>query len=313
MSPGPTRPGSRCAWAPRDRERSRALPALRPQLELRRCPDPRPRHVALLGVLDITGGDQIVVPQTMALIRATVRLAESELARDRLTVRPRAASGRHPSPGLEALGRSDALVAVDDARGHTARFRLSPRHSEMLLLLASAPHGLSGDELAVLLYEDDGGSSTLRAEMNRLRHLLDDSFLGSRPYRLTAATAGDWLGVEARLAAGDVATARSACIRGPLLPRSVGARRRTPEGAAGPTSCGQLLGSGQADLMSSWTRSAWGADDYEAWTRSATCSRRGRRCWALAARASWPAWTTSSASDPCPLTSTATFSQRRSS
>jgi hypothetical protein len=235
----------------------------------------------LLGVLDVTGGDQIVVPQTMALIRAAVRLAETELARDRLVVRPPEQRTSHPSLRIEALGRSDALVTLDDARGHTARFRLSPRHSEMLLLLASAPNGLSGDELAVLLYEDDGGSSTLRAEMNRLRHLLDESFLASRPYRLTAASAGDWLGVEARLASGDVAAALR-MFRGPLLPRSTAPGVVRMRESLTHQLRAAVLASGQPDLVSSWTRSAWGADDYEAWARQRDLLAPGSPLWALA-------------------------------
>ncbi|MER6940215.1 GAF domain-containing protein, partial [Nocardioides sp. NPDC000441] len=43
-----------------------------------------PGDSRLLGVLDITGGDSIVVPQTMAMVRAAARLAESELAREQL-------------------------------------------------------------------------------------------------------------------------------------------------------------------------------------------------------------------------------------
>lgn len=218
----------------------------------------------LLGVLDITGGDQIVVPQTMAMVRAAARLAESELARERLSHRvpePRRA-GAHLV--IEALGRSDAIVCVNDGRGHEARLRLSPRHSEIVLLLASAPRGLSGDELAVLLYEDDSASSTLRAELNRLRHLLGEELLASRPYRLEAGVSGDWLGVEARLASGDLSGALRA-YRGPVLPRSTAPGVvRLRDGLEATLRAG-LLRSGQADLMSTWTRSAWGADDYDVW------------------------------------------------
>src|SRR5674476_1141189 len=64
---------------------------------------------------------------------------------------------------LESLGRSDSLLTIDNGHGKRQSIRLSPRHSEILLLLASAARGLSGDELAVLLYEEDGSASTLRA------------------------------------------------------------------------------------------------------------------------------------------------------
>ncbi len=224
-----------------------------------------PGSASLLGVLDITGGDQIVVPQTMAMVRAAARLAESELARDMLSrpvPQPRR-NGVHLV--IESLGRSDSLVSIDDGRGHNAQLRLSPRHSEIVLLLASAPRGLSGDELAVLLYEDDGASSTLRAELNRLRHLLGEELLASRPYRLAASVTADWLGVEARLAAGDLSGAVRS-YRGPVLPRStapgVVRLRENLENSLRAA----LLHSAQPDLMSTWTRSAWGADDYDMWT-----------------------------------------------
>ncbi len=68
----------------------------------------------------------------------------------------------------------------------------------------------------MLLYEEDSRTSTLRAELNRLRHLLGDELLGSRPYRLTAELNGDWLAVEAHLALGDVGAALRR-YRGPLL------------------------------------------------------------------------------------------------
>ena len=82
-----------------------------------------------------------------------------------------------------------------------------------------APQGLSGDELAVLLYEEDNTASTLRAELNRLRNLLGDDVLASRPYRLVGEVSGDWLGVGRRCSPATW-PARCARYRGPLLPRS---------------------------------------------------------------------------------------------
>lgn len=220
-----------------------------------------PTSSTLLGVLDITGNDDIAVPQTMAMVRAAARMAEAELARDLLT---RAAqpvkSKAGPQVVVELLGRHEALLTIDARHS----LRLSPRHSEILLLLASAPHGLSGDELAVLVYEDDGASSTLRAELNRLRNLLGDDLLASRPYRLGARVAGDWLALEAQLAAGDVRRALRD-YRGPILPRSTApgvVRLRDQLHHSLRTT---VLASKEADLMSTWTRSRWGADDYDMW------------------------------------------------
>lgn len=224
-----------------------------------------PRSATLLGVLDITGGDQIVVPQTMAMVRAAARMAEAELARD--LPHPSLVG---PSPVgrrvvLESLGRSESLLRIDDGARPGVPHRVSPRHSEILLLLASAPRGLSGDELAVLVYADEpASSSTLRAELNRLRHLLGDDLLASRPYRLAASVTGDWLAVEAQLAAGDLRAAMRA-YRGPLLPRSTAPGVERLRAGLEAALRQALLRSREPDLMSTWTRSSWGADDYEMW------------------------------------------------
>ncbi|MET8520550.1 GAF domain-containing protein [Nocardioides sp. NPDC004968] len=240
-----------------------------------------PGDSRLLGVLDITGGDSIVVPQTMAMVRAAARLAESELAREQLLPRQPETRPGWARIAVETLGRQDLLLSIDDGRGHRAQLRLSPRHSEIFLLLASAPRGLSGDELAVLLYEDDGGSSTLRAELNRLRNLLGEEFLASRPYRLTTEVTGDWLGVEAQLAVGDVAGALR-CYRGPILPRSVAPGVVRLRETLAQQLRAAVLQSGQPDLVSTWTRSAWGADDYEMWLRLRTLLPSGSPLLALA-------------------------------
>lgn len=220
-----------------------------------------PTSSTLLGVLDITGNDDIAVPQTMAMVRAAARMAEAELARELLT---RAAqpveSKAGPQVVIELLGRHEALLTIDARHS----LRLSPRHSEILLLLASAPHGLSGDELAVLVYEDDGASSTLRAELNRLRNLLGDDLLASRPYRLCAGVAGDWLALEAQLAAGDVRRALRD-YRGPILPRSTAPGVVRLRDQLHHSLRATVLASKEPDLMSTWTRSRWGADDYDMW------------------------------------------------
>lgn len=224
-----------------------------------------PSSTSLLGVLDITGNDDIAVPQTLAMVRAAARMAEAELAREKLT----RSTSTETSPGqmhlvIESLGRNDSLLTISDGRGHRHELRLSPRHSEILLLLASAPRGLSGDELAVLVYEDDGASSTLRAELNRLRSLLGDDVLASRPYRLAGSVTADWLALEAQLAAGDIRTAMRS-YRGPILPRSTAPGVVRLREQLHMSLREAVRRSGQADLMSTWTRSSWGCDDYEIW------------------------------------------------
>ena len=224
-----------------------------------------PSTSAILGVLDITGGEEVVGPQTIAMVRAAARMAESELARSLLSRMPApvdVAHGLHVD--LQALGRSESLLTVRDGPGAGRTVRLTPRHSEILLLLACAPHGLSGDELAVLLYEDGNADSTLRAEMRRLRHLLGEELLASRPYRLVATLAADWLSVEAMLAAGDVSGAMRA-YRGPVLPRSVAPGVVRVRQEVEQSLRHAVITHGSPDLMATWTRSPWGNDDYEMW------------------------------------------------
>lgn len=220
---------------------------------------------SLLGVLDITGGIEIEVPQTMAMVRAAARLAEAELARTLEPAGPAAMTSSRIT--VSALGRSEALVRLSPAAvagpvGRPTTLRMSPRHSEIVALLVDHPGGLTGDQLAVRLYETDVSATTLRVELGRLRALLGEE-LASRPYRLLHAGA-DWLRVEALIAAGDLGAALRA-YGGPLLPRSlapgvVEIRDRVHFGLRRA-----VLTAGHPDLMSHWTRSSWGTDDVEVW------------------------------------------------
>jgi len=228
-----------------------------------------PTTTRVLGVLDVTGGPGLGVPEALAMVRAAARMAEAELAhsdtalRD-LGLRADTLPARGTQLVIEALGRDEALLTVSVEGNRSPQLRLSRRHSEILVLLAGAPGGLSGDELTMLLYADDGGSSTLRAELNRLRSLLGGQILASRPYRLAADITADWLTVEALAASGEVRTALRG-YRGPLLPRSVApgvaALRDTVHGTVQHA----VRTSKATDLMSTWTRSSWGADDYDMW------------------------------------------------
>ncbi|MGI8949300.1 MAG: GAF domain-containing protein [Ornithinimicrobium sp.] len=229
-----------------------------------------PGSGSVIGVLDITGGLDVAVPQTLAMVRAAARLAETELARQRLAAPTSVMSGGHPEqmrPGgpssdsfqLQVLGRREGVLR----RGDRA-LMLSPRHTEILLLLAGAPRGLSGEELALLLYSRDVTGSTVRAELNRLRRLLGEEVLASRPYRLDAGMAGDWHAVQAHLAAGDVGWALRDYV-GPVLPHSVAPGIEDVRAQLQEELRHAVLRSGRVDLMAVWTRSSWGDDDYEMW------------------------------------------------
>ena len=160
-----------------------------------------PDSGALLGVVDITGTESAVAPHTLSLVEATVAAAQAHLRVERLQLAaagqssqsrrrnstPKTAGGPGTSSlyrnSLQLLGRDQALLSID---GRTVA--LSARHSEILALLSTHPAGLNAEELCALLYPGDASTMTLRAEMVRLRKVLQqinpDAVPQSRPYRL---------------------------------------------------------------------------------------------------------------------------------
>lgn len=72
-------------------------------------------------------------------------------------------------------------VTVSGAAGSWAQ-QLSPRHAELLYVLALHPEGRSAAQLAQDIFENPTGTVTVRAEMSRLRRNLAQ-VLAHRPYR----------------------------------------------------------------------------------------------------------------------------------
>ncbi|MDQ0819849.1 hypothetical protein QFZ79_002139 [Arthrobacter sp. V4I6] len=165
-----------------------------------------PDSGALLGVVDITGTESAVAPHTLSLVEATVAAAQAYLRVERLQLAaassaPPARRRRPAAPAtagaaastrdatslyrnsLQLLGRDQALLSI---AGRTVT--LSARHSEILALLSTHPEGLNAEELCSLLYSGEASTMTLRAEMVRLRKVLQqlnpDAVPHSRPYRL---------------------------------------------------------------------------------------------------------------------------------
>lgn len=237
-----------------------------------------PRTQEILGIIDITGGEDVAAPQTLAMVRAGARMAEAELARlsavaraaglgvlssDELLTRPSSRRSSHPRLRLLGLGRTECEAEI----GSRAQ-RLSPRHSEILVCLLDRPDGLTGDQLALEVYPSDVHRSTMRAELTRLRALLGQDVLESRPYRLIAAADSDWQAVGAHLAAGRVRDAVRA-YAGPLLPQSEAPGVVERREALDRQLRAAILAAGEPDLMVAWTRSRWGAGDLEMWQRQA--------------------------------------------
>jgi hypothetical protein len=118
-----------------------------------------------------------------------------------------------PTLRLEALGCERARAYLDGQQ-----LQLSPRHSEILVILAQYPAGLTQSELASALHGPQMKGVTVRAEISRLHKLLGP-IIRTRPYRIAADVRADFLECEALLEAGAAESAAERCA-GELLPSS---------------------------------------------------------------------------------------------
>ncbi|MGI5350821.1 GAF domain-containing protein [Streptomyces sp. CA-250714] len=223
-----------------------------------------PHTGRVIGAVDLTGGDHLASPHSLALVQATARAAEARLA----ALEPAPTASGTPLPPdsctLAVLGRDEALLHTPRTRAAGTPLRLGRRHSEILLLLAAHPDGLTGEQLARELYgERDVHPVTLRAELSRLRQLLGP-LLDSRPYRLRDRPHTDYDTVTDALAADEPAAALDA-YSGPLLPGSqapgVVRLRRLLEQRLRR----RLLARPEARLLESWLCTAAGEEDLEVW------------------------------------------------
>jgi hypothetical protein len=205
----------------------------------------------LLGAIDVTGGDHLANPHSLALVRATALAAEAYLG----SIAP----SLDTSVSASMLGRDEAVLMLGGKQ-----IRLGRRHSELLVLLLGHPEGRTGEQLALDLYLDDLNPVTVRAELSRLRRILGPALLDSRPYRLRADLDADFLTVLRLLDRGRTREALDA-YRGPLLPSSdapgVARLRRMIDARLRDA----VLSSHDAALMHTWARSSWGADDVQMW------------------------------------------------
>jgi hypothetical protein len=237
--------------------------------------DPETRRI--LGMIDITGGAQAVDPHTLPLMEATAAAVESELMvqrlraqRDRIgavarPVRRRPASGatRTDRAVLRVLGRDTGELT---SGGSTVE--LSARHTELLTLLAWHRQGLTAGQLADLVYTEGESAVTLRAEMVRLRKVLDkarcDLGLESRPYRLTKALELDAQHVIALLDRGAhrVALATGA---GAVLPGSAAPGIEAVRDEVRARLRESVLTDASVDVLHEYARTADAVDDAEVW------------------------------------------------
>jgi hypothetical protein len=227
----------------------------------------------ILGVVDLTAGDTVANPYSLALVRVAARACE-----EALWLPPRAEAPLRPQPGLgpgspirlQALDRCEGLLIPDDGR----TVRLTRRHTELLIMMTLHQDGLTGDQLSDLLHGGcaTGSPTTLRVELTRLRRIVGD-LLSSRPYRLTAPVEADYLDIAAALHRGDLAAA-VAGYPGPLLPSSeapgVVAQRRWLDTQLRAS----VLADGNPGTIRAWADGS-GFNDLQVWERLAAVAPYG--------------------------------------
>jgi len=230
-----------------------------------------PESGDIIGVVDVTGEDQVAAPHVLPLVEATVAAVERELLIERLRDRGsgRASAARTPRPAasvaqLRILGRDIGELTGPGGRSGT----LSTRHSELLALLAWHGDGLSAERMAELVYGDARRAVTLRAEMVRLRRALGSIApeLGplTRPYRLGAPLETDLGAVVDLQRRGAHRAAVAAYGGGPLPGSAAPGLDELREEVVGRLR-EALLESGSADLLLAWAETDRGADDVEIW------------------------------------------------
>lgn len=221
-----------------------------------------PATGVLLGAIDLTGGSAVASPQTLALVRATAVAVENQLALLRLT--GPAAPATEEGARLTVLGADRPRWQVTDAGGRPQASALTGRHADILVLLIRHPEGLSADHLAMLLDDKDLDVVTVRAEVSRLRRVIGNTYIESRPYRLMAPVASDMGDVYDALEAGNISAALDA-YSGALLPQSVSpaiARLRTELSASLREA---VLAGGDLSLLRRWLALPDGRDDRRGW------------------------------------------------
>jgi transcriptional regulator of acetoin/glycerol metabolism len=231
------------------------------------------RTGAVVGVVDLTGGHDLAGPRSLALVRACAAAIESQLllaAPPEASARRRLAVAAPPGDRLDVLGTDAATLAL---RGG-ARVRLSRRHTEIVWLLGRSPRGMSVQALDAALHRDGSHLVTVRAEMARLRRVLDAAGAGdvlrSRPYRLAVPVVTDVEELRRLLARGAVHKALD-LFAGPPLPGSdapavVAAREEVVAELRQA-----VLRSRSAGALERWTSRDAGHDDAAAWELLEAC------------------------------------------
>ncbi|MEP7763447.1 GAF domain-containing protein [Sanguibacter sp. 25GB23B1] len=242
---------------------------------------------AVVGVIDVTGGDDAVGPVTLPLLEATVAAVEAEIQVHRLederhrarrpsSVRraPSTAGATVGSPVVQrssvptealltVLGREEGLLREGDRS-----IVLSARHAEILTLLAWHRRGLTAEALADAVYGRADAVVTVRAEMVRLRKVLEafapELVPLSRPYRLDVRLELDAHRVLAFLDRGAHRVALG-CYVGAVLPGSTAPGIQEIRSVLAGQVRESLLADAGVDLLLEYARTDESRDDVALW------------------------------------------------
>jgi hypothetical protein len=236
------------------------------------APIRHPLTGAVLGILCLAGPTPAGSLQTLALTRATARAAEADLAELAAESgpaavtpphRPRLAAPPAPVPPapliLSILGRSHALLDVD-GQVH----ELTPRHSEIVVLLSLAPEGLTAEALAKQLTAEGISPTTVRVELSRLRPQVGEALFAARPYKLIRPVRSDADALADLLALGRAADAFDR-YAGPPLPHSTAPAIRSLGRDLHDRLRQEVLASYDARLLRRWLATPAGEADAAAW------------------------------------------------
>lgn len=244
----------------------------------------------VLGVIDLTGGPDVAGPRSLALVRACAAAMEAQLlvsaregaavrlpaypessepaprplvpvpaSRGPLGWRPRAGRGGQVQASLELLGLEAGLLHLPDRT-----IALSRRHAEIVWLLARSGRGMTVQSLDAALHEHGSHLVTIRSEMFRLRNVLGDEVLSSRPYRLLLDVTSDVDRLRQLLARGAVLKALD-MFRGPPLLGSEAPAVVSLRGELLAELRAAVLASRSAAALERWTATDEGHDDAQAW------------------------------------------------
>ena len=171
---------------------------------------------------------------------------------------------RRRALALQFMGEHSPHVLLDGRR-----IPVTLRPAELLVALALHPDGRTAEQLALLLYGEEGNPTTVRGEVHRLRLLIGADVLRTRPYRLDATVDTDFGAVRRLLRTGRAAEALRAGA-GQLLPRSDAPEIRELRDELEAGLRRAMLDAGDVDLLAEFARHPVGRSDLEVLDRLAS-------------------------------------------